>query len=252
MNNVLLLIFFVLLIYVAGKRGVKLFIALGLNFMVLIASFYIIALGISPIVTALAGCLVVCCIVLFFVNGDNFKTRTSFWSTVIVLLLLTGWIYFMTYLSRIAGFGYESYEEINMFSYDVNIDYTKITAALILLGLIGAVADSSMAISSALYEVFINNPHLSKKELFKSGLNIGRDILGTTINTLFFSFLGEFMTLVIWFDTSEYSFAHIINNKTLASELIIILFSAIGCVMILPITSFLVSRRIKEHYNDDD
>jgi len=244
MNKILIIILFLLMIYIDKKRGIKLFLSLCFNFIILIVLFYFIALGINPIILSLLGCLLVSIVILYYVNGKNIKTEASFLSIVIVLLILSILIFITTKETRIAGFGYESYEEINMFSYDIGIDFTNIAMSLVLISLIGATTDASIAISSALFEVYENNKHLSKKELFKSGLSIGKDILCTTTNTLLFAFLGEFMTLVIWLYQGSYSFLEIINAKTFASELFRILFSAIGCVMIIPITSYITTRKI--------
>lgn len=241
MNLILGIILFLLMISIDKKRGLKLFMSLVLNFLILIILFSLIAVGINPIICSILACLAVSYIILFMVNGDNVKTRTSFVSVIVVLMILTILIFTMTNLSRIAGFGYESLEEINMFSYDVRIDFTEIAISLILISLIGATVDASIAISSALFEVHKNNKHLSKKELFQSGMNIGKDILCTTSNTLLFAFLGDFMTLVIWYYMSKYSFLDIINSKTFVEELMKILFSAIGCVLIIPITSYVTS-----------
>ena len=165
---------------------------------------------------------------------------------IVVLIILSFLIFFVTKISRIAGFGYESYEEINMFSYDVRIDFTDIAISMILISLIGATVDSSIAISSALYEVYDNNKNLSKKDLFLSGMNIGKDILCTTNNTLMFAFLGEFMTLLIWFYKGNYSFLEIVNAKTFASEMIKIFFSAIGCIIVIPITAYITTETLKK------
>jgi len=183
-------------------------------------------------------------IILYFVNERNVKTESSMKSIIIVLVILAVIIFGMTIFSRIAGFGYESFEEINMFSYDVNIDFTNIAIAIILIGLIGATVDSSIAISSALFEVYENNKKLSKKELFNSGINIGKDILCTTANTLLFAFLGEFMTLLIWFESLHYSLGEIINAKTFCAEMIRILFSGMGCVLVIPITAYITVQTI--------
>ena len=158
----------------------------------------------------------------------------------------------MTYISRIAGFGYESYEQINMFSYDVSIDFTDIAISIILISLIGATVDSSIAISSALYEVYENNRGLSRKELFVSGMNIGRDILCTTANTLMFAFLGDFMTLLIWFYNCGYSFGEIVNAKTFAAEIIRILFSATGCIIVIPVTAYITAKALTRKETDTD
>lgn len=244
MNNVLIIILLILMLYVDRKRGIKLFLSIFINFAILIVIFYLISLGINPIITSLLGCLLISYIILFFVNQKNIKTYSSLKAIIIVLIILAVVIFGITTISRIAGFGYESYEEINMFSYDVKIDFTDISIALILIGLIGATVDSSIAISSALFEVYENNKRLSKKELFASGLNIGKDILCTTTNTLLFAFLGEFMTLLIWFNSLNYPFSEIINAKTFCAEIIKIMFSGIGCILVIPITSYITARSI--------
>ena len=244
MNKILILILLALMVYIDKKRGVKLFISLCANFIILMVLFYLMALGINPIIVSLIGCFIVSYIILYFVNGKNVKTTSSLKSIVVVLIILALLIFTMTYFSRIAGFGIEAFEEINMFSYDVRIDFNDIAIALILISLIGASVDSSIAISSALYEVYENNKSLTEKELFNSGMNIGKDILCTTTNTLLFAFLGDFMTLVIWYFKGGYTFLEIINAKTFCAELIRILFSAIGCLLVIPITSYITTKSI--------
>ena len=251
MNLVLAVILFLLMLYIDRKRGLKLFVSLALNFVVLIVIFYLTALGFNAVVCSLIGCFTVSCVMLFFVNGESIKTVSSIKAITVVLLILSVLIFSMAYVSRIAGFGYESYEEINMFSYDVKIDFTNIAISMILFSLIGATVDSSIAISSALYEVHENNKGLSRKELFISGMNIGKDILCTTANTLMFAFLGDFMTLLIWFYKCEYTFGEIVNAKTFAAELIRILFSATGCIIVIPVTAFLTARALKKEKAED-
>lgn len=244
MNKILMLILFILMIYIDKKRGIKLFLSLIFNFVILMILFYFIAIGIHPILISLIGCFIISYIILYFVNGENVKTRSSLKSVFVVLILLAVLIWGMTKLTRIAGFGYESYEEINMFSYDVKIDFTNVTIAIILMSLIGATVDSSVAISSALFEVYENNKHLSFNELFLSGLTIGKDILCTTTNTLLFAFLGDFMTLMLWFYQCHYTFSEIINAKTFCAEFIKIMFSGLGCILIIPITSYITTKSI--------
>jgi len=245
MNEILIIILLILMVLIGKKRGFKSFISLIINFFLLIITFYFIALGINPIIVSLIGCICVSYIILFFVNGKNEKTEIAMKSVVIVLFILIVFIFLMTNLSRIAGFGSESYEEINMFSYDVNLDFTNVTIALILIGLIGATIDTAIAISSAIYEVYQNNKKITTKELYLSGINIGKDIIASTTNTLLFAFLGEFMTLLIWFKMCNYSGGSILNNKSFVSEFIKIMFSATGCVLIIPLTSLIASYKLK-------
>ena len=246
MNIILIILLFLLMIYIDIKRGIKLFLSVVFNFIILMIIFYLIAVGLNPIICSLIGCFIISYIILYYVNERNVKTESSLKSVIIVLIILSFLILFVTKISRIAGFGYESYEEINMFSYDVKIDFTNIAISMILISLIGATVDSSIAISSALYEVYDNNKNLSKKDLFLSGMNIGKDILCTTNNTLMFAFLGEFITLLIWFYKGDYSFLEIVNAKTFVSEMIKILFSAVGCIIVIPITAYITTESLKK------
>ncbi len=251
MNIILIILLFLLMIYIDIKRGIKLFLSILFNFIILMIIFYLIAVGLNPIICSLIGCFIISYIILYYVNERNIKTESSLKSVIIVLIILSFLIFFVTKISRIAGFGYESYEEINMFSYDVKIDFTNIAISMILISLIGATVDSSIAISSALYEVYDNNKNLSKKDLFLSGMNIGKDILCTTNNTLMFAFLGEFMTLLIWFYKGNYSFLEIVNAKTFVSEIIKILFSAVGCIIVIPITAYITTESLKKDRNNN-
>lgn len=251
MNIILIILLFLLMIYIDIKRGIKLFLSILFNFIILMIIFYLIAVGLNPIICSLIGCFIISYIILYYVNERNIKTESSLKSVIIVLIILSFLIFFITKISRIAGFGYESYEEINMFSYDVKIDFTNIAISMILISLIGATVDSSIAISSALYEVYDNNKNLSKKDLFLSGMNIGKDILCTTNNTLMFAFLGEFMTLLIWFYKGDYSFLEIVNAKTFVSEMIKILFSAVGCIIVIPITAYITTESLKKDRNNN-
>ena len=92
----------------------------------------------------------------------------------------------------IQGFGEEEIEELGAYSLyiGVDFDFVKIGASVIIMSTIGAITDTAVAISSPMREAFHHQPSISRKELFTFGLGIGKDILGTSTNTLFFAFLG--------------------------------------------------------------
>ncbi len=72
-------------------------------------------------------------------------------------------------------------------------------------------------------EILSHTPSISRKALFTSGMNIGKDILGTSANTLFFAFFGSYLGLLIWFKDLEYSLGEIVNSKVFNAEMITIL-----------------------------
>src|SRR5699024_5363258 len=137
-----------------------------------------------------------------------------------------------TQRSMIQGFVEEQIEELNIFSLYIGVDFIKVSASMIIMSTIGAITDVAISITSPMREIFIHHPNISRKELFKSGMNIGRDILGSNTNTLFFAFFGAYMGLLIWFKDMTYSLGEVVNSKVFAGEIMIILCAGIGIVFI--------------------
>src|SRR5690625_6131036 len=87
---------------------------------------------------------------------------------------------------------------------------------------IGAITNIAIITTSPKQENFQHNKNISRKELFTSGLTIGRDILGSNANTLFFAFFGGYMALLLWFKDLAYSIGEIANSKVFGAEMLII------------------------------
>lgn len=236
---VLAIILFILCILVGGVRGFKSFIVLFLDILFCILNVILIGLDAPVILSTFILCLILTYIILFFVNGYNKKTIASYYSTIIILLLLLISVYFIVNVSKIQGFGIEYIEEIGWCNYAININLVDVTISSIIIGLIGSIIDTSTAVSTAVYEVYDKNKHLSFKELFQSGYVVGKDVIATVTNTLFFAFLGGFVTLLIWFNYYDYDLTLIINNKVFVAEFISIMFNALGSLFIIPVTNYI-------------
>lgn len=235
-------ILFILMIVIGGKKGARSFVALFLNFAVLL--FAIVLMNdpnMNPIILTLIACILISCISLFFISEVNIKTVTAFISTIITTGALLFFILMLTDAAMIQGFSEEEIEEIGAFSLYVGVDFVKIGASMIIMSTIGAIIDLSISISSPMREIAYHNPGISRKELFTSGLSIGRDILGTSTNTLFFAFFGGYMALLIWFKDLSYSFGEIINSKVFSSEMIFIGSAGIGVALAIPVTSWITA-----------
>ncbi|MGM0852812.1 MAG: YibE/F family protein [Bacillota bacterium] len=235
-------ILFILMITIGGKKGARSFVALFLNFGVLL--FTIILMNdpnLNPIILTLIACTLISCISLFFISEINIKTVTAFLSTIITTGLLLFFILMLTDKAMIQGFSEEETEEIGALSLFVGVDFVKIGASMIIMSTIGAIIDLSISISSPMREIAYHNPGISRKDLFSSGLSIGRDILGTSTNTLFFAFFGGYMGLLIWFKDLSYSIGEIVNSKVFSSEMIFIGSAGIGVALAIPVTSWITS-----------
>lgn len=241
---ILLVILLILMAAVGGGRGIQSFFTLILNFGTLFFMLILIGAKIDPIKVTFIGAMIISFFSLFFINGFNKKTFASLLSVIAVILIVMLATYKMGINAQIQGFSNEQIDLVSFYSLYVQIDFSKIVVCEILIGLLGAIIDVSISISSAMNEIYKNNSLISKHELFKSGMNIGKDILGTMTNALFFAYISGFMTLMIYFNQLNYSFATIINAKVFCSEVFQSMCCGIGIILIIPITAFFTSELI--------
>jgi len=235
-------ILFILMILIGGKKGARSFIALFFNFGVLLLTILIMTIpNANPIILTLIACTVISCINLFYINEVNTKTKTAFISSIITMVVLLFFIFIVTENAMIQGFGEEETEELSIFSLYIGVDFVKIGASVIIMSTIGAITDTAIAISSPMREMFNHNPFISRKDLFTFGSNIGKDILGTSTNTLFFAFFGGYMALLIWFKDLSYSVGEVVNSKIFSAEMTTIFCAGIGVALIIPITSWITA-----------
>lgn len=238
----LAIILFILMILIGGKQGARSFIALFLNFGVLLLTILILTIPkTDPIILTLIACTVISCINLFYINEVNSKTKTAFISTIITFIILLFFIVIVTKKAMIQGFGEEEIEELSIFNPYIGVDFVKLGASVIIMSTIGAITDTAIAISSPMREIFHHNPFMTRKDLFVSGLNVGKDILGTSTNTLFFAFFGGYLGLLIWFKDLSYSVGEIVNSKVFSAEMISIFCAGIGVALIIPITAWITA-----------
>ncbi|MCK1998513.1 YibE/F family protein [Psychrobacillus psychrodurans] len=243
--NVLVLLAGILLFLmtiIGGRKGVRSFFAIFFNFGVIMITVVLMNdPTIDPVILTIIACVVISCINLFYINGVNSKTKTAFLSTIICTVILLLFIIFITNKAMIQGFGEEEIGELGMFSLLVEVDFVKITVSVIIMSTIGAITDTAIAVSSPMREIHFHHPNITRKELFLSGLSIGRDILGTSANTLFFAFFGGYLALLIWFKDLSYSIGEVVNSKIFSSEMITILCAGIGVTLVIPITTWITA-----------
>lgn len=248
MIPVLAIILVVLLYFIGGERGMLSFFSLCLNILVVSLSVILMSWGYNPLLVTFINCVIITYITLIFQNGKNEKTISSFISVIIVLIILILLTYIIVYKTQMQGINeILRHDDVVLgLSPNLSIDMTKLAVSMIIMGLIGAATDTSIAISSAIYEVYKNNENLNSKELFRSGLSMGKDILGAMVNTLYFACLGESMMLFLLFKNYNYSILTTINSKAFFQQFVYTMFSALSIALVIPITSMVLSRRLKK------
>lgn len=251
-NLVLAAILLLLMIWIGGKKGARSFFALFLNFLILLLTVFLMTDPfINPVILTFIACVGISAINLFYINGVNQKTATAFMATMITIGIMLLFILIVTKQSMIQGFSEEELEEISIYSLHLGVDFVKVGASVIIMSTIGAITDVAISITSPMQEIFNHHPEIKRRKLFLSGMTIGKDILGTNTNTLFFAFIGAYMGLLLWFRDLKYSVGAIANSKVFSDEMVTIFCAGIGIALIIPIAAwinavFLIKKREKE------
>lgn len=248
MIGILALILFVLLLVVGGERGAISIMALVGNIAVLWAAIILMAKGYSPLlITILAGAAI-SYITLVKQNGSNIKTGAAFLAASAVMLVLLFVIYLLIWKSKSGGLNEIQAIQDDMLYYnvDIHVNMLQVAVCICLLSTLGAVLDTALAVTSSVYEVGGHRPDLSGRELFHSGIQIGKEIIGTTLNTLLFAYLGESILLFAYLKIGKYTFETIINSKFLFQNASIMLFGGIACTVTVPVAAACIAFFIKE------
>lgn len=121
------------------------------------------------------------------------------------------------------------------------IDLNAIIFAGIVIGAVGAIMDVSISMSSALYEVKCQAANPTMGSLMQSGLNIGRDILGTMSNTLILAYIGSSLSTVLLLIGYNTSYLQLLNREMIVVEILQMLTGSFGILLTVPFTTFFAS-----------
>ena len=239
----LIVIFAAALIIVGKKNGFKALITLGITVGLIFGIFLpCIIQGFNPILLALAVCSAATVITLFIISGNNKKTYTAIMGTIGGVIIAGLFAYSAGKILMLTGLGNEDAQLLAFIPQHRKIDYQGLLFAGIMIGALGAVMDVAMSISSAMWEIISVSPCISKKQLIQSGMNIGRDIIGSMSNTLILAYVSTSIPVLLLFILFSNGFTEIINLELLASEVLRAVAGSIGLICTIPITVRLVGK----------
>ena len=195
--------------------------------------------GFPALLLILAAGAGVCYNSLFYQNGNNVKTRAAFLATLFVRLILFIPIFAITW--RTGSYGLNELqisEEDFMYYYntDISINMLHVAVFVSVFSTLGAVIDTALSVTSSVYEVWTHKNSLVEKELTSTGYQVGKEIIGTTVNTLLFAYLGGSILLFSYVQTQKYSLEIILNSRFLFQDVAIMLFGAIACLVAVPVS----------------
>jgi len=104
---------------------------------------------------------------------------------------------------------------------------------------LGILDDISITQSSSVAELIKARPELSRKEIYKKALVIGRDHVGALINTLALAYTGAALPLLLFLYSSGSDIVFILNKEAFATEIIRIIAGSIGLILAVPVTTII-------------
>ncbi|HAK42679.1 MAG TPA: YibE/F family protein, partial [Clostridium sp.] len=187
--SIMVILFLLVILLVGGFKGLKSIVALLFTMICIIFLMVPLMLrGVSPIISAIMIAIISTSITLVLVSGTNKKTLSAIIGTLVGVLIAGVLAYIFGETTNLSGINMSEAESIMYIAETTNLKINGILFAGILVSALGAVMDVAMSISSSIFEISSIDKAMSIKSLFKSGMNIGRDIIGTMSNTLILAF----------------------------------------------------------------
>ena len=237
----IIILFVLLLLIIGGWKGFKSLIALGITilsiFEILIPS---IVIGYNPLLVTIFISTFVTIFTMLMIADFSTKSIAATLGTISGVVVAGFLAIGVGYLTHLTGISSEESRAI-LLSPTLSVDLKGLLFAGILIGAIGAIMDVSMSISSSIHEIYKANPKSNLKSLFSSGMNVGRDIMGTMSNTLILAYTGGALPLLFMYSAYKVSFMKILNLELITTEILRAVVGSIGLIMSVPLTSFIAA-----------
>ena len=232
--------FLLVLVVVGGIKGIRTIISLlatiGFVAYILLPS---VEKGINPLLAAVIVSFISTAVTMLLVAGPNAKSLAGTLGTVIGVSI-SGLI--ATFVIKNAPLsGLASTEAMILWGnqyYEIN--FKGLLAAGMIVSCLGAVMDVAISIASSIYEIKIANPNYSVNDLFKSGMNIGKDIMGTMTSTLVLAYTGMALPLLLLI-SHEKNISPFLSLEIVVSEVTAATIGSIGLIIAVPATAFIMA-----------
>lgn len=232
--------FVLLLIVIGGKKGAKSAAALIFTMVCIIGILLPLSLkGYSPLWITIF--IILICNLLTFFLIDGIQTKTIIASAGSVCGVLAGAAFALAaqWMMSVTTLQTEEAETLLLITTTTKLELKDLFLCGILIACMGAVMDVSMSIASAVAEIHSVNPQLGTWELFRSGMNIGRDAMGTMSNTLILAFAGNSFNMLLMIYSYGIGFQQLMNTDFIAVEVIRSIAGSIGIICTVPIVAFM-------------
>lgn len=192
--------------------------------------------GDDPLVSTLAGAVAVLGVTVFVVHGFDRKSLAALAGTVTCLVVVVVLGAVTLAVARITGLGSEEAVFLAIGSAG-RIDMHRLVLAGIVVGSLGALVDMGIGQASATFELARAHDQMRGARLYASALNVGRDHIGSLVNTLALAYFGGSMPLIVLLSLGNLPLSVSLNSETIVGSIIAVLVASLGLVLCVPITT---------------
>ena len=238
---------FIILVLLVGKKS-GLGSLIGMIFSFTILFFFIIpqiTTGANPVWTTLIGVLLILPLNFYLSHGVNRKTTIALVSTFLSVCLTSILSLIFINSAKISGYANEQAGFIQL-SRNGSFDIQGLLFAGIVISVIGILDDVTVSQSSIVNQLRLELPKARTIELYKKAMNIGRDHIGSVVNTLVLVYAGASLPLLVLFTDNSLNFNEALNYEIVAEEIVKTLVASIGLVISIPLTTFLAAFFLKK------
>ena len=231
------LLYLLALCVIGGKQGIKGCLGLIFTFFCVIFVYLpLVYLRFSPFWAAVFICFLTTLVTMYLIGGPTKKTCAATLGTLagVVLAGLSAWCF--SKASGISGYNVSDIETLMTLWNTNRIQVGGLLFSGLLISCLGAVMDVAMSISSAIDEIYKQNTSLTRKELFKAGMRVGRDMMGTDSNTLILAFAGSSVSTLLLDNAYDLPYQQIINSNNIGIAIMQGLAGSFGIVLSVPLT----------------
>lgn len=223
-------LFILLILLIGGAKGLRSLTSVLINIIILSIIIGLFLHGFNLALVAITASVLFIILSIAIVGGINKKTLSAVIGTMagtLISMLIAAFVIQINHWNGI------HFEEMEFLTHPPE----QIFIIEILIGTLGGIMDIAISISSSIQEIYDKNPHIEKKMLINSGMEIGRDIMGTMANTLVFAYISGSIPIVLLLLRNGFPISYIININ-LSLEIIRALTGSIGIVLSIPITIY--------------
>ncbi|MGB8213305.1 MAG: YibE/F family protein [Anaerolineales bacterium] len=238
---IIVAIFILALVVVAGWKGFRSLLALAFSFVVVVA--YIIPHiihGEDPVLVSIIGSMIILVVTLYLTYGWNLKTHAAVLGILIVLMITGVLAWLFVKIALLTGGGSE--EALYLIQVPgIKIDLRGLLLGGIIIGALGVLDDLIITQASAVFELHEANADLGFRQLYQRAYRIGQDHVASTVNTLVMAYTGVALPLLLLFAVERGNYTQLISVASVAEEIVRTLVGSLGLVTAVPISTIVAT-----------